>query len=60
MNSVEHKNQWRCSVCDFVYDEQQGLSNNNIDKNTSWEEIPSQWRCPDCGVLKNEFELVRS
>ncbi|MHA7918594.1 rubredoxin, partial [Alloalcanivorax xenomutans] len=25
---------------------------------TKWEDIPDDWVCPDCGVGKEDFEMV--
>ncbi len=50
---------WECSVCGFVYDERLGLPSENIAPGTRWEEIPDDWRCPDCGVAKADFDMVQ-
>jgi len=47
-----------CSVCGFVYDEAQGLPEDGIALGTRWEDIPSNWVCPDCGAGKEDFEEV--
>jgi rubredoxin len=25
---------------------------------TAWEDIPDDWMCPECGVGKEDFEMV--
>lgn len=50
---------WMCVVCGFVYDEAQGLPEDGIAPGTRWEDIPETWTCPDCGVSKDDFELMR-
>ena len=25
---------------------------------TKWEDIPADWSCPDCGVGKEDFEMM--
>ena len=50
---------WVCQVCDFVYDEEEGLPSEGIPPGTAWEDIPADWRCPDCGVGKDSFEMER-
>lgn len=47
---------WICMVCDFVYDEGQGLPAEGIPPGTRLEDIPDSWACPDCGVTKADFE----
>lgn len=49
---------WQCVVCDFIYDEAEGLPAEGIAPGTPWEEIPDSWYCPDCGVSKDDFEMV--
>ena len=31
---------------------------NDISAGTAFEDLPDDWICPDCGVGKDEFELV--
>ena len=49
---------WQCMVCGFIYDEELGLSNEGIAPGTRWDEIPEDWSCPDCGVSKEDFEMI--
>jgi rubredoxin len=49
---------WMCVVCGFIYDEAQGLPEDGIEPGTRWEEVPDTWTCPDCGVSKEDFELM--
>ena len=48
-----------CVVCGFVYDEALGLPEDGIAPGTRWEDIPDTWTCPDCGVSKDDFELMQ-
>ncbi len=47
-----------CVVCGFIYDEETGLPEVGIEPGTRWEDIPDTWTCPDCGVTKDDFEMV--
>jgi rubredoxin len=47
---------WRCTVCDYVYDPNEGDTDNNIEPGTLFEELPDDWVCPVCGVDKDKFE----
>ena len=47
---------WICLVCDYIYDEAQGLPEEGIAPGTALEDIPDTWACPDCGVTKADFE----
>ena len=48
---------WKCIVCGYVYEEQVGLPEEGIAAGTSWEDIPEDWVCPECGVGKQDFEM---
>jgi len=51
---------WMCVVCGFLYDEAQGLPEEGIPPGTRWEDVPDTWVCPDCGVTKDDFEMVET
>ena len=45
-------------VCGFIYDEELGLPEEGIAPGTRWDEIPEDWSCPECGVSKEDFEMI--
>ena len=49
---------WQCLVCSFVYEEALGHPDDGIAPGTSWDEIPDDWMCPECGVGKEDFDMV--
>lgn len=49
---------YQCVVCGFVYDEALGMPEDGIAPGTAWESVPEDWACPDCGVAKEDFEMV--
>ena len=49
---------WMCVVCGFLYSEADGLPEEGIEPGTRWDDIPDTWTCPDCGVGKDDFEMV--
>jgi rubredoxin---NAD+ reductase len=49
---------WECIVCGLVYDEKDGWPDDGIEPGTKWEDVPEDWLCPDCGVGKEDFELL--
>ncbi|WP_346837228.1 FAD-dependent oxidoreductase [Microbulbifer sp. SAOS-129_SWC] len=49
---------WECMVCGWVYDEAKGWPEDGIAPGTRWEDIPEDWCCPQCGVSKDEFDMV--
>lgn len=50
--------QWECEVCGFIYDEAEGLPEQEIPAGTPWESVPDDWECPHCAALKDAFILV--
>lgn len=49
---------YRCLICDFVYDESAGMPDEGVPAGTKWEDVPADWKCPDCGVGKADFQMV--
>jgi len=48
-------NQWECTVCGFIYDEEIGLLRDHIDPGTKFNDINNNWICPDCQMGKDLF-----
>ncbi len=44
-----------CDLCGYVYDPAKGDPDNGVEPGTSWEDIPSDWLCPECGAGKDQF-----
>ena len=44
-----------CDVCGWVYDEGKGAPELGIAPGTKWEDLPTDFKCPVCGVPKNRF-----
>ena len=49
---------WECIVCGLIYDEKEGWPEDGIAPGTKWDDVPDDWTCPDCGVGKEDFELI--
>lgn len=49
---------YMCLLCGFIYDEALGSPQEGIQAGTKWDDIPITWRCPDCGAMKDDFEMV--
>lgn len=49
---------WQCVVCGWIYDEELGAPEEGIAPGTRWEDVPADFICPDCGVGKDDFEMV--
>ncbi len=49
---------YMCLLCGYVYDEEQGWEEDGIPPGTRWQDVPLTWRCPECGAMKEDFEMV--
>ena len=49
---------WQCIVCGWIYDEAEGFDEDGIPPGTPWEDIPEDFICPECGVGKEDFEMI--
>ena len=54
---VEYKS-WVCLICGWIYNEEEGLPEDDIAAGTRFADIPEDWRCPLCDVGKAEFAVV--
>lgn len=44
-----------CNICGYVYDPAKGDPESGIKPGVSFEDLPADWVCPECGVGKDEF-----
>ncbi|MDP1551722.1 MAG: rubredoxin [Methanobacteriaceae archaeon] len=49
---------YKCIVCEYIYDPQNGDPDNGIEAGTSFEDLPDDWVCPLCFVGKDQFEAI--
>lgn len=49
---------WECTVCGWIYDPAKGDPSQGIAPRTTFEDLPEDWLCPECGAPKDMFELV--
>jgi len=49
---------YMCLICGYIYDESQGDPDGGVAPGTLWADVPSDWLCPECGVGKEDFEMV--
>ena len=49
---------YQCRFCSHVYDEAEGDPDGGIPPGTKFEDIPDDWMCPDCGVGKEDYDLI--
>jgi len=49
---------WQCIVCGYVYDPSKGDLEHGVAAGTSFEDLPANWVCPECGAEKDMFEKM--
>ncbi len=49
---------YECTLCGYVYDPAAGDPGSNIPAGTSFDDLPDDWVCPDCGAGKEDFSPV--
>ena len=49
---------YRCTVCGYIYEPENGDTDSGIQPGTSFEQLPDDWVCPVCGVGKDKFEKI--
>jgi rubredoxin len=49
---------YMCVICGFVYEEEKGLPEQGIAPGTVWADVPENFKCPECGATKTDFEMV--
>ncbi|MHC1571020.1 MAG: rubredoxin [Methermicoccaceae archaeon] len=47
---------WICTVCSYVYDPEVGDPDAGIPPGASFESLPDDWVCPNCGAAKESFQ----
>ena len=49
-------NKFKCTICGYIYDPELGDPDADVKPETSFEDLPEEWRCPLCGAMKKYFE----
>ncbi len=49
---------YMCVICGWMYDEAKGALEEGIEPGTRWDDIPFNWKCPECGAMKDDFQMV--
>jgi anaerobic nitric oxide reductase flavorubredoxin len=47
-----------CTVCQWVYDPENGEPNQDVAPGTPWNDVPDYFLCPDCSLGKEVFEQI--
>lgn len=51
---------YECRACGYIYEPEKGQPEKGIPPGTSFKALPSDWRCPVCGVKKAAFVNIGS
>jgi len=46
---------YKCVICGYIYDPEEGDPSDGIKPGTPFEELPVDYICPVCGAGKDEF-----
>ena len=57
-NKVPTMKSYMCVICGFIYEEEKGLPDGGVAPGTRWDDVPLNWKCPECGAGKEDFEMV--
>ncbi len=49
---------YKCIVCGWVYNPEEGDESGGIPPGTAFEDLPSDWVCPVCGATSDEFQEI--
>ena len=51
------ENMWQCqaATCGYIYNPDKGDRKGGIAKETSFNDLPDDWKCPLCGAGKDMF-----
>lgn len=49
---------YRCLLCGYIYNPAKGDPDNGIEPGTSFDDLPDDWVCPECGAEKDQFEPI--
>ena len=50
--------QYQCSVCGWIYDEENGYPEGGIKPGTKFESLDKGWFCPFCSAPKEKFKKI--
>lgn len=58
MSDLVVSESYECTICGYIYDPAEGDPDQDIAPGTSFEDLPDDWVCPECGASKEDFVLV--
>ncbi|HQA08224.1 MAG TPA: rubredoxin [Syntrophomonadaceae bacterium] len=58
MSDLVVSESYECTICGYIYDPAEGDPDQDIAPGTSFEDLPDDWVCPECGASKEDFVPV--
>jgi rubredoxin len=55
---VDITQKYKCTICGYIYDPDKGDADSGTKPGTTFEDLPDDWFCPQCGASKADFEKV--
>lgn len=49
---------YACELCGYEYNPNRGDTENGIEPETDFSELPEDWTCPMCGASKDDFDVI--
>ena len=46
---------FKCNVCGYLYQPAAGDPEHNVEPGTTFEDVPVDWKCPQCGADQKKF-----
>jgi rubredoxin len=50
---------YECIACGYIYNPAKGDPSQGVKPGTSFDDLPADWVCPDCGAGKDQFEKLK-
>lgn len=57
-SKMPNRSIFMCRQCGCLYDESRGDPDRGIEAGTDVDELPDEWRCPECGADKSFLEQI--
>jgi flavin reductase (DIM6/NTAB) family NADH-FMN oxidoreductase RutF/rubredoxin len=57
-NETEVIDKYRCQICGYIYNPQEGDPDSGIEAGTKFEDLPHDWLSPICGASKKQFQKI--
>ena len=58
MANPEDMYQCQTSSCGYIYDPDRGDRKGKVAKDTRFEKLPGEWKCPVCGASKKALKSL--